>query len=197
MVQKILLGVLITFFFYVFIELMLLIDGYKETLTYWLYKDLKPHFKTYKTMKFNIKAFKYAMQYVAYPTLFFCLLVFLWFLDIKIMYDWITNKEGFPAFCRIIIFFIEIFVFYKAYVNRIEEINKEERAKELGLLEPPVLTKNRQDNYETCTSLYNLAPFNTRNAYSKYNMEVYDKTKTGDDGYYYLLHVKEINTKSN
>lgn len=186
----------------IFISIILVIiddtaTSYDGLVSYKFHNKFIPFLKKHKTMKFNIKAFKYAMQYVAYPTLFFCLLVFLWFLDIKIMYDWITNKEGFPAFCRIIIFFIEIFVFYKAYVNRIEEINKEERAKELGLLEPPVLTKNKQGDYETCTSLYNLAPFNTRTGYSKYDMEVYDKTKTGDDGYYYLLHVKEINTKTN
>lgn len=81
---------------------------------------LKPDFK----MTFNIKAFKYAMQYVAYPTCFFVLLVFLWFLDIHIMYDWIKSENTFPSICRLVIFFIELLIFYNVYNSKCKELEE-------------------------------------------------------------------------
>ena len=173
------------------ISAMLAVD-YKYTLSYILYKELSPHFKTYKTMKFNIKAFKYAMQYVAYPTLFFCLLVFLWFLDAKVMYDWITNKSGFPALCRIIIFFIEIFVFYKAYVNRIEEINKEEILKSLDPDKQDLLFKDNKIDFSSAYTILSKAPI-FADRYSlkidSYDVKVYDKSVDKDEAYY-LVNIK-------
>ena len=191
-----LIGLLICTFF---VEcIMYLADNHTETISYYIYNKLSFYFKTFKTMKFNIKAFKYAMQYVAYPTLFFCLLVFLWFLDIKIMYDWITNKEGFPAFCRIVIFFIEIFVFYKAYVNRLEEINKEEMLKSLDVDTKGLLFKDDKVDFSSAYSILSKAPI-FADRYSlkidNYDVKVYDKSVDKDEAFY-LVNIKR-NYKSN
>lgn len=176
----------------IFESMTLLFEGYENTATYYIHNELKSHFKTYKKMKFNIKAFKYAMQYVAYPTLFFCLLVFLWFLDAKVMYDWITNKEGFPAFCRIIIFFIEIFVFYKAYVNRLQEINKEEMLKSLDVDTKGLLLKDNKIDFSSAYTILSKAPI-FADRYSlkidSYDVKVYDKSVDKDEAYY-LVNIK-------
>lgn len=191
-----LVGLLICTFF---VEcIMYLADNHTETISYYIYNKLSFYFKTYKTMKFNIKAFKYAMQYVAYSTLFFCLLVFLWFLDAKVMYDWITNKEGFPAFCRIIIFFIEIFVFYRAYVNRLQEINKEEQLKSVGIDNQEPFLGGDGISYSKAYTLLERAPiFSDRYSLKidSYDVKVYDKSVDKDEAFY-LVNIKR-NYKSN
>ena len=83
-------------------------------------------------MKINYKCLMYSIKYVFFPTLTFCMLLFLYFLDFKIVFDFIISKEGFSPFIRVLLLITEVLFVYIIYKKNLKNFINIEEWEDLG-----------------------------------------------------------------